>query len=69
MFLRYVSFKKDLGCKKIASQFSEPVYISKPIRFDLNVYMTINMPALVLKRCLNVLTRGLSKISVNISFK
>jgi hypothetical protein len=38
----------------MVSQFSDPVYISKPIRLYYQLYMTINMPALLLKRCLNV---------------
>jgi len=51
----------------MVSQFSDPVYISKSMRFIItSVCMTINMPAFVLKRCLNVLGRVLSKISVNI---
>jgi len=67
MLLRYVSFRKDLGCKKMVSQFSDPVYISKSMGFIItSVCMTINMPAFVLKRCLNVSARVLSKFSVNV---
>jgi len=43
----------------MVSQFSDPVYISKSKRFMFNMYMTINMPALVLKRCLNILTKSI----------
>ena len=47
-------------------KISDPVYISKPTRYITSVSMTINMPAFVLKGCLNVLKRVLSKFSVNI---